>query len=153
MYSIDIKTATTADVESLAQLMVELWPECVLEEEIANNLQMLKSRKDMVYLACNEKTAIGFIHVSLRFDHVEGTSTYPVGYIEGIYIRAPYRQMGIGSKLLQFGEQWAARKGAVEMGSDTEIHNVESQDFHQKNGFFENNRIICFSKKIKRVPD
>jgi aminoglycoside 6'-N-acetyltransferase I len=94
------------------------------------------------YIAFMGGKAVGFIYTSLRQDYVEGTTTSPVGYIEGIYVQAPYRQMGFASQLLQRAEQWTLENGGEEMGADTEIHNEGSHTFHVKSGFIEKNRII-----------
>lgn len=43
-------------------------------------------------------------------------------------------------------ETWAKDNGCVEFGSDCELDNIESFNFHLKVGFTEVNRVICFNK-------
>jgi len=79
---------------------------------------------------------------------VEGTETSPVGYLEGIFVREGYRKQGLARKLLLACEAWAAEQGCTEFASDCELTNTVSQEFHQKLGFEEANRVVCFVKKL-----
>ncbi len=136
------------NINALVQLMIALWPECKKEEELDNCYQLLSSEKDYCLLANQDDEYIGFIHISLRYDPVEGTTSSPVGYIEGIYILPACRRQGVGEEMVGMAEQWAVKTNCHEIASDTEIHNKVSIDFHQSLGFEEINRIVCFSKKI-----
>ena len=91
---------------------------------------------------------IGFINLSIRIDYVEGSNSSPVAYVEGIYVKPEYRNKGIAKSLIANGEEWARFKGCTQMGSDIEMDNDISYKFHQKIGFDEANRIICFIKDI-----
>ena len=91
----------------------------------------------------------GFIEMTLRRDYVEGCSTSPVAYIEGIFVKKEFRNQDIGRKLLKAGEKWAREKDCAEMASDCELDNLASAEFHKAVGFKEINRIICFTKKIR----
>ena len=133
----------------LTSLMLELWPDGLFEEEYENNQQMLRMGKETAFLA--KSTAgeyMGFVAVSLRMDYVEGTESSPVGYVEGIYVKPGYRKMGIGLTLLAAAETWSKEKGCLEMGSDTDLLNKLSQAFHQRAGFTEVNRIVCYKKDL-----
>ena len=92
----------------------------------------------------------GFIHVALRSEYVEGTSSSPVGYIEGIYIYPSFRKRGFGALLVNHAEKWCKHKGCKEMASDTEITNLNSIEWHTHLGFNEANRIVCFVKSIQK---
>src|SRR6185503_11335158 len=58
----------------------------------------------------------GFLEASIR-SHVEDCDTENVGYLEGWYVDEPFRQMGIGARLVAFAEQWARQHGCTEMAS------------------------------------
>ena len=76
---------------------------------------MCKSRtKWYVFLAYKEDSAIGFAQCQLRNDYVEGTSTSPVGYLEGLFVQKDFRHTGYGRLLVAHCEQWAKEKGCVE---------------------------------------
>ena len=80
---------------------------------------------------------------------MEGTETSPVGYLEGIYVKAPFRRRGVAGQLLRACEAWAGRMGCTEFASDCELNNMDSLSFHLRMGFEEANRIICFTKKLR----
>ncbi|WP_083762427.1 GNAT family N-acetyltransferase [Slackia heliotrinireducens] len=54
----------------------------------------------------------------------------------------------IAKKLASECEQWAREKGCAEFASDCELTNTASISFHLGIGFQEENRIICFKKKL-----
>ena len=148
-----IEAISAANLKPLTILMLQLWPECSFEEEYENCRKMLHSQKETAMLA---KTGTGlyagFISLSLRNDHVEGVRSSPAGYLEGIYVLPEFRKQGIGSRLLQAGEDWCQARGCREMGSDAEWSNTGSQTFHRKAGFNEVNRIICYHKSLTNHP-
>ena len=101
------------------------------------------------FICKNEKgNYIGFINLSLKYDHILGTTSYPTAYVEGIFVKEQYRKNKVARKLMVAGEDWAKSKGCKEMGSDTELSNKSSQAFHKKLGFKEKNILVHFIKKI-----
>ena len=91
---------------------------------------------------------VGFVHVALRADYVEGADSSPVGYVEGIYVLPEFRKKGMSKKLILEAEEWSKSKGCVQIASDIEDENVVSYAFHVGVGFKEVNRVICFIKNI-----
>ncbi len=143
-----IKKANVKDLDNLVSLVLELWPfhdEKEIEEEIYSKL---KSPKYAYFIDYEEEIPTGFIEISKRSDYVEGTSSSPVGYLEGIYVKEEYRLMGIGRKLINFGTLWVKEKGCSEFASDCEIDNLDSLAFHIKMGFLEVSRNIHFNKEL-----
>ena len=138
-----------SSLPELVRMVLALWPECNAEDELKSYRNILNDTSSHVLIAKVETKSAGFIHLSTRNDWVEGTITSPVAYIEGIYVKPQYRKQKIAVSLVRHGEKWALSRGLSEMGSDTEIENVISQDFHRSIGFKETNRIVCFSRKIK----
>ncbi|MGM9602482.1 MAG: aminoglycoside 6'-N-acetyltransferase [Faecousia sp.] len=139
-----IKRACIGDEKVLAKLAFCLWPShSVLEME--SEFRELLAREDA---ACFLAEDVGFAQCQLRRDYVEGTSSSPVGYLEGIYVAEAHRGEGIAGRLLQSCESWAAEMGCTEFASDCELSNLVSQSFHQKLGFTEANRIVCYTKKL-----
>jgi len=144
-----IEKANKSNLDKLATLALKLWPDndgVILRSEFE---ELLQSNNDMVYLAVVEGEYIGFIHMSLRFDYVEGSNSSPVGYIEGIYIEEDHRNKGISRRLVEAGEEWTKSLGCKEIASDTQLHNHASQKFHKKIGFKEVGRIVAFIKDIE----
>ena len=144
----DIIRAGLGEVNSLVELAVLLWPEHqaeALEHEFA---LLMAENKAAFFLARAGELPVGFAQCALRHDYVEGTSTSPVGYLEGIYVREEHRRVGVAAGLLSACETWARQQGCREFASDCELDNAQSLRFHLAAGFEEANRIICFTKKL-----
>ena len=129
-----------------AELCVALWPDNSIDD-------MLKERdlgnlpNEFLYIYNGE--ALAFISLSLRNDYVEGTDSSPVGYLEGIYVKPEWRGKGIGRELVEFAKSWSRDQGCFQLASDCELDNKSSEIFHNKMGFKEANRIICYTMDLK----
>lgn len=143
-----IKQATLPDSGEAAKLALLLWPDHEFDKLEMDIRSIINSSGSAVFLYLQETLPIGYAQCSLRRDYVEGTSSSPVGYLEGIFVKEDFRQQGIGKQLLKECEAWAKEKGCSEFGSDCELDNSDSLKFHLNSGFEEANRIICFTKKI-----
>lgn len=139
---------TDQNVEHLAHLFVEMWPECTFETELKYCKQILERDDQTAFLVAENEEYIAFAYLSLRNDFVEGATSYPIAYLEGIYVKQAFRKSGIASKLIQRSEKWARKNGCTQLASDAEIENEHSIRFHKKNGFREENRVVCFVKTI-----
>lgn len=144
-----IEKISTETLEIATKLVLELWTNCSFDEEFENCKRIIASDKEDIFLAKLDNDYIGFIYLSLRYEYIEGTSSSPVAYIEGIYIKPDYQKSGIGKRLIELGESWGKAKGAKEYASDTELENEGSIIFHKKVGFKEVNRVVCFAKRIE----
>ena len=144
-----IRKATTDDFAHVAVLMTELWPGHTVEETL-EELYLLEEPECAVFLAEKNGEAAAFAQCQLRHDYVEGTDHSPVGYLEGVYVREPYRGKGLAKELLAACEAWASEQGCLEFASDCELDNSGSLAFHLATGFTEANRIICFTKELNR---
>lgn len=143
-----LKVATLEDITKVAELAVALWPDNDIVA-LADEMKEIIAQKDsIIVLAFNEQEAIGFAQCQIRNDYVEGTSTSPVGYLEGVYVKDAFRKQGLARKLIAKCEKWAKGQGCSEFASDCELHNEESLAMHIRLGFIEANRIICFTKKL-----
>lgn len=144
-----IRKAGDTDRQVMASLMMQLWPNHSQEEILGEIHEKIYSPQDEVFLAFVRGEPVGFAHCGMRHNYVEGTSSSPEGYLEGIFVKAQYRRRGIAEQLLRRCEDWAREKGCREFASDCELSNKESAVFHEKMGFTETNRIVCFTKKLK----
>ena len=144
-----IERAGASDLPEIARLAVELWPDDSLAYWLAEFGELLKSDKDAVFVARTAGKTVGFLHMSLRFDYVEGSSSSPVGYVEGIYVEENARTRGVARSLVAAGERWAKSRGCREIGSDAAADNEASQCFLKKIGFREAARIVAFIKPVE----
>lgn len=143
-----IKQAESSDCAALALLAQQLWLHHTAEELETEFAPLLQSTNVVVFLAFEGSSPIGFAQCQLRHDYVEGTSSSPVGYLEGIFVLPAYQKQGIARALLAACEDWARTRGCSEFASDCELSNTDSLLFHLNVGFEEANRIICFTKKL-----
>lgn len=143
-----ILLATLNDAPIAAELALLLWPRHSIEELISDMQGYISSENAAIFLAFNKDEAIGFAQCQLRNDYVEGTKSFPVGYLEGLFVKKAFRQQGYAKLLVTYCEQWTKQKGCSEFASDCDLNNKESFAMHLKLGFTEANRIICFTKKI-----
>lgn len=143
-----IITADINDIEKVLALAVKLYADSSynsLKEEFQHIL--LSDNKAVFLYNVTEKT-IGFAYCSLRYDYVEGSSSSPVGYLEGIYIDERYRKKGYAKELIKECEKWSQDNNCNEFASDCQLDNIESRLFHEKTGFKIAGEIICFIKNI-----
>jgi|SRR5690606_23358266 aminoglycoside 6'-N-acetyltransferase I len=148
-WNANIVPADESRLDALARLGCKLWPDNEKEAMREDFRELLESDRDAVYVADREGQTIGFVHVSIRTDPVEGATSSPVGYVEGIYVDETFRCGGIGRALIRTAEEWAKARGCTQLGSDTWLDNVQSQLFHLKSGFREAGRIVAFIKEIE----
>ena len=145
---ITIRKAAFSDAAAAADLALQLWPDHKMCEMQAELESILAGAEAAVFLAFADDVPIGFAQCQLRHDYVEGTSSSPVGYLEGIFVSPAYQKRGIARILLSSCESWAKEQGCTEFASDCELDNQDSLRFHLSVGFEEANRIICFTKKL-----
>ncbi len=129
-----------------------LWPDCTKNELWQEIQRESHSEKTCYYLLRDtDGTYIAFIQLSVRSDYVEGSSTHPVAYVEGIYVKPRCRGRGIGRILIQEAEKWARSKGLTELASDAEIKNTESSKFHARVGFEKAGVNVHFIKTLTLI--
>lgn len=143
----EIERAGKQTLPDVAALAAKLW-EHPAGELAAEFSDLLEQGDAVLFLARQNGEAVGFAQCQLRHDYVEGTSTSPVGYLEGVYVEENHRQRGVAAALLHACEAWAKRQGCTEFASDCELENADSLRFHRSLGFREANRIICFTKEL-----
>ncbi len=146
----NIYKITRQNFDDWVSMGVALWPNHSKKEIAKEFNEQIRSKKYQTFIYKDKNNqSIAFINLSLRTDYVDGSSSSPIVYIEGIYVKPKYRKQGIAQKLIQKTEKWAQKLGCQELGSDTELDNINSQKFHKKLGFQETNRTVNFIKKIK----
>ncbi len=132
----------------LAHLFCEFWPDLDLDDELDYCHKMISNPEETGFLVNDNDEFVGFLHLKVRHDHVEGSDEDAVAYLEGIYLRKGYQKSGIGRKLIEIAEKWALSMGFKQLASDVEIDNQNSIDFHKHLGFKEQNRVVCFIKNL-----
>jgi len=145
-----IRAIRPADTKEWLRMRHALWPDCP-EQRHRLEMQQLQSERNsgVVLVAEHDDSGLsGFAEVSVRHDHVDGASTTPVAYLEGWYVDPASRGSGLGRKLIEAAEQWAAQHGYTELASDAELENEHSIRAHAACGFQETGRTVHFIKQI-----
>ena len=143
-----ILRANRKDSRVLAEMAVQMWSSHTVDGLETEFSEGIKNNKSVFFIKYRGNLPVGFAQCGLRTDYVEGTDTSPVGYLEGIFVKADYRNRGYAKVLLSACEKWAKDMGCSEFASDCELDNIGSLKFHLAMGFDEANRIICFKKSI-----
>ena len=149
-----VRRARREDREELAQLRFELWPDGPLEEHCEEidalfATGMSGTLPAAAFVAVDEDgRLVGFLEAGLR-SHSDGCDpARPVGYIEGWYVREPWRLHGVGRELVMAAEEWARGQRCREMASDAELDNVGSQRAHEALGYQETERCVVYRKSL-----
>ncbi len=139
---------TTKDIPAIAHLAHLLWPHHTLEELTLEITELFSREVFFLAYLNTERNPVGFCQVSLRHDYVEGTSSSPVGYLEGIFVKEDFRKKGMAKALIEAAENWAKKQGCLEFASDTSLENVASQALHEALNFKNKEIIVHYSKRI-----
>jgi len=145
-----IRPATAQDTAEWSRMRHALWPDCN-EERHALEIQQLSAKNagGIVLVAADDNGSLcGFAELSIRHDHVEGTSRVPVPYLEGWYVDDGFRGQGIGRRLIEQAGKWATEQGFAELASDSELQNTRSIRAHAACGFTETGRAVHFVKRL-----
>ena len=145
-----IRLSTVHDLAEWIRLRRALWPDCSPARQWLEIQQFASSQSPGVVIVAERDSGglCGFVEVSVRHEHVDGTSSVPVAYLEAWYVEAEFRGRGIGQQLLAAVEAWALARGLKELASDAELENKSSIDAHVACGFSETCRAVHFVKPI-----
>lgn len=139
-----------SDFDEFLGMGQKLWTELdegVLERKLS---RVAQSEKYKVLLAKDSTgKCTGFSIFSIRTDYVEGSENSPTGYLEGIFVEAEFRKMGIANDFVRRGEVWCKEKGCTQLGSDTWQTATKSREFHKRLGFREEDELVHFLKDLE----
>lgn len=96
----------------------------------------------------SDGAALGFAEGALRHDHVDGTSTSPVAFLEGIFVLPEARRRGIARQLVETLARWGREMGCREFASNALAENLDSHAFHRAAGFEETERVVFFRREL-----
>jgi len=144
-----VERCTSERVDDWIRLRQALWPDETLEGHLRNAAFMLGSDDAVAYLVHDGRgNFVAFAEATLRRDYVNGCSTSPVGFLEGLYVEPLYRRHGIARMLSSTLEDWAASLGCTEFASDVLLHNEVGHRVHTALGFEEAERVVYFVKQL-----
>ena len=131
-------------------LRLALWPDSSAEEHLAEMAACLaEPHRFAQFIAYNETSKpVGLAEAALRSDYVNGTSSSPVAFLEGIFVPPEERRRGVARALVRAVESWARDRGCTEFASDASIDNLQSHQLHASLGFVETERVVYFKKVL-----
>jgi aminoglycoside 6'-N-acetyltransferase I len=94
-------------------------------------------------------TAVGFVEASKRVDYVNGTSSSPVAFLEGLYVVPESRRQGVARVLVESVMEWVLRQGCSELASDSLLDNSAAHAAHRALGFEESERVVYFRRALR----
>jgi aminoglycoside 6'-N-acetyltransferase I len=129
-------------------LRLALWSDASEAEHLFAMADALK-RHHYVRLALNaDGSAMGFVEASKRMDYVNGTSSSPVAFLEGIYVAPGFRRSGVARALVNSVVNWASAEGCLELASDSLLDNTAAHAMHRALDFEETERVVYFSRRL-----
>jgi aminoglycoside 6'-N-acetyltransferase I len=149
-----IRKLVEADRSTWFELRRALWPECPAERHLLEMEQWQRSDGVILLAEDGRGQVVGFAEISIRLDHVEGTASAPIPYLEAWYVVPSHRRKGIGRALIQSVESWASGAGFSELASDAECDNHDAVQAHRALGFREVGRSVHFVRRLRGLgPD
>ena len=144
-----VRKMSGADKPRWLELRKALWPSCPAERHMLEMDQLQHSDGVVLLAEDSDGQVVGFAEVSIRRDHVEGTSSAPVPYVEGWYVIPSHRRQGNGRTLIRSAESWALQAGFWELASDAESDNHDAIRAHGDLGFREVGRSVHFVRTLR----
>jgi aminoglycoside 6'-N-acetyltransferase I len=145
-----LERVTDATIADWVALRVELWPNETRAELERQGRELLTREPAAVAFLLRDQAgaAIAMAEATLRRDYVNGCSTSPVAFLEGIHVRPAWRRRGLARHLCAAVEAWGREHGCREFASDALLDNEVSHRMHRALGFEERERVVCYCKRL-----
>jgi len=128
-----------------------LWPDDTEEGELSGMADTLARGHHVRLAVTSDGDAVGFVEASKRVDYVNGTSSSPVAFLEGLYVVPGFRRRGVARALVESAVQWAGAEGCRELASDSLLSNAAAHAAHRALGFEETERVVYFRRPLREV--
>jgi GNAT superfamily N-acetyltransferase len=129
-----IRSALSQDIPGIAELMTELGYPTSSEEMLARYDQIAIHPDYRAIVAVTDKHLVGMIGL-IRCHYFEKNGTYV--RIAATIVKSEFRRHGIGRKLMQSAENWAAEVGAnsIMLNCGNRPERAEAQLFYSGLGY------------------
>ena len=132
------------------RLRQALWPECPREQHFSEMSSFVadpqRHGQFLAYSASRE--AVGLVEASVRHEHVNGTESSPVAFLEGLYVVPQARRKGVAASLVARVCEWARGAGCRELASEAVLENSIAPVVHRALGFEQTERVVFFRRKL-----
>jgi aminoglycoside 6'-N-acetyltransferase I len=145
-----VEPCTSTEQAGWLRLRQALWPQASREEHLAEMTSFLASPERFAQFVAYavSREPVGFVEASVRTDYVNGTTSSPVAFLEGLYVVPAARRRGIAASLISRVEDWARTRGCSELASDALLENEASRAVHRALGFDETERVVFFRRSL-----
>lgn len=130
-------------------LRSRLWPDASDAEHLRDMADTIARGHFVRLVIASDGSAVAFVEASKRVDYVNGTSSSPVAFLEGVYVEPAARGRGVARALVSAVEDWAEAEGCAELASDSPLDNLAAHAFHRAIGFEEAERVVYFCKAVQ----
>ena len=131
------------------KLRCALWPE-ESEAEQRSLMADAIARGHYIRLATSsDGLVLAFVEASKRVDYVNGTSSSPVAFLEGLYVVPEARRRGVARALVESVASWARSMECTELASDSLLDNTAAQEVHRALAFRETERVVYFRRLLR----
>lgn len=129
-------------------LRLSLWPDVPEAEQLAGMTAALLRGHYVRLAVAASGSAVGFVEASKRVDYVNGTSSSPIAFLEGLYVVPAFRCQGVARGLVEGAVKWALALGCSELASDCLLENSAAHAVHRSLGFEETERVVYFRRAL-----
>ena len=147
-----VREATAADIADWLPLRQALWPDCPREQQRTEIAAWLGAPDRFAAFIARDAAgaALGFAEAAVRHEHVNGSESSPVAFLEGLYVAPAARRRGVARDLVSAVRDWARARGLAELCSDTDVDNTGSRATHRALGFEETEVVVYFRQRLDR---
>ena len=145
-----VERCLSPDHPGWIELRQALWPDTALAEHHDEMRAMFRRPTQFAAFVArgSDQGVLGFAEGALRSDYVEGATTSPVAFLEGIYVVPEARRRGVARQLLESLSRWGREMGCSEFASNALLENEVSHAFHRAAGFGETERVVYYLRKL-----
>ena len=104
------------------------------EKQLAYCKSRLTNENSNIFVAVKNGNLVGYIALDWR-DAAPIFERDGSMYITELYVKEGYRGQGIGSELIERGEQWAIKQGIDRVSLTVNRSNGSAQDLYQTSGY------------------
>jgi GNAT superfamily N-acetyltransferase len=151
--NVNIRTATSTDVPQLCKLYYDFhefhaaevperlkglgpWEEFDTTQLSSDLLGIINNPQARLFVADNDRILAGLAEIYLREDEPDPVKvSYIYGHLQSLWLAPDWRKQGLGKKLLDAAETWAAEMGASEMRLDTWEYPGDPVKFYEQTGY------------------
>jgi aminoglycoside 6'-N-acetyltransferase I len=144
-----LRRADTAADDGWAALRASLWPD-VPEGVHRTEMAAIVDRPERyaAFLIDVDGRTVAFAEASLRHEYVNGTTSSPVAFLEGLSVAPDVWRRGHARRLVDAVAEWGRSLGCRELASDARLENTAGILAHRAVGFEETERVVYFRKAL-----